>query len=53
MVEPVAFVWHSHYKIMFILPVVRDHLSRETTAVDVSAKMASYSCFYWKKYNCT
>ena len=22
-------------------------------AVDVSAKMASYSCFYWKKYHCT
>ena len=22
-------------------------------AVDVSAEMASHSCFYWKKYDCT
>ena len=32
-----------------------DHvgLLQNGTAIDVSAKMASYSCFYWKKYDCT
>ena len=26
-----SFTWHSLYKIMFLLPVMKDHLSWETT----------------------